>query len=220
MVETSTRTGGPGRRPATGAYRPWPTRREREGGVARPAHPGAVPRMRTPEQERADAVTDALLASVPPFGTPPFGTRGTAAAPSGRAATRSSRTGPAAGAHPVAPRNGPGVASLCLALVGLPFALSPLTGVIAASAGALAVVSGLLGWSRARRGTATNRTMSVVATALGVLVLVAGAAGTVLLFRATGALLGDLEALVAPTGGSAAPGPSGSAPGATVPWSG
>ncbi|MBW0107088.1 hypothetical protein I4I78_32130 [Pseudonocardia sp. KRD-291] len=185
--------------------------------------------------QRSDAVTEALLASVPPFGTPPFGTGG-AGARHGAGHPQQHRAAVGAApqwAHrlaPVAPRNGFGVAALCLALVGLPFALIPLTGIVAALLGALAVVFGLLGCSRARRGVATNRTMSAIGTALGLITLGVGVAGVVILVRATGAFVGDLEDLgvrlpaAAPAADiSTAPGYtfrlSGSAPGATVMWS-
>lgn len=212
MARTSTRTG----RRAHDAHRPWPTRREREGG-ARPAgvpqqrhsaepaaavHPGAVPRVRdAPSRGRSDAATDALLASVPPFGTAPFGTRagGAAARGSGgrpHTAARLRRHHGAAGPPvPVVARNGAGVAALCLALTGMPFALVPPTGLVAALLGALAVAFGLLGRFRARRGVATNPTMSVVAASLGLLTLGLGVAGMVILFRATGTVVADVDDL-------------------------
>jgi hypothetical protein len=62
-----------------------------------------------------------------------------------------------------APRNGFGVTGL-----GLVFGLVPFTGFLALILVLLAVLFGLLGWSRARRGTATNRTMTVLGTVLGI----------------------------------------------------
>ncbi|MET0187407.1 MAG: hypothetical protein ABW212_00310, partial [Pseudonocardia sediminis] len=167
MARTSTKT-GPRRTTGTTPQSPWPTRREREGGVARrildatvtdripalgplPRHalipqqrpapasaasaapasaspaprPGAVPQVSiSPAQARSDAAADALLASVPPFGTPPFGTRG-AVTPPAAARPQHHRAVPGAQpqwAHqlaPIAPRNGFGITALCLALVGL-----------------------------------------------------------------------------------------------------
>ena len=63
-----------------------------------------------------------------------------------------------------APQNGMGITALVLALVGLVFSLVPFTGFIAVMLGALALVFGLIGISRARSGRATNRIMSLFGT--------------------------------------------------------
>jgi len=65
-----------------------------------------------------------------------------------------------------APRNIFGIAALVLALVGFVSALS--TAFIALIPGALAVLFGVLGWTRIRRGEATNRTVTVIGIVLGV----------------------------------------------------
>lgn len=265
MARTSTSTRA--RTPGPAVPPPWPRRREREGGApARvseaterlPAvRPGSIPQQRpTPRQapspERApdpgpDAVVDALLASVPPFGTPPYGTGRSvarpqdhrAAAPQGPRATagpqpQRAAPGPAPQrAHrlaPAAPRNGFGIAALCLALVGLPFVLVPLGAVVAVLLGVPAIVLGLLGRARVRRGVATNRTLSLVGAALGLLTLAVGVGGLLVLARVVDAAavvpdrLVGLLPVIAPAG-AAADGPgytfrlSGNAPGATVMWS-
>jgi hypothetical protein len=54
------------------------------------------------------------------------------------------------------------------------FGFVPLTGFLALILGALAVLFGLLGMARARRGEATNRKMAPISTALGALVAVLG----------------------------------------------
>lgn len=69
---------------------------------------------------------------------------------------------------PVVPRNGFGIAILALAIIGLAFALVPFTRFIALALGVLAVLLGLLGWSRIRRGLATDRGMIMLGTVLGI----------------------------------------------------
>lgn len=200
-------------RSAHGSLLPWPRRHEREGGLrpggyAAPTdrlpvpapmpHPGVIPQQRSapepgtgpvrglrPPNPR-DEMARALLASVPPFGSPPYGRR---------------HPGPPRLPAPVpvaAPRNGVGVAALCLALIGLGAAVAgpclvlvapPLgavvpvgalvtgLGVLAVGAGALAVLFGLIGRARVRRDVATNPRTSVAGAALGALALALGVAG-------------------------------------------
>ena len=198
--------------------------------------PGAIPQQRRPSEPpprpavapgpRRDNAAQRWLATVPPFGTPPYGRS--------RFAPQHPVVPPAPAAAPAPPRNGFGVAALCLGLVGLPFALVPLTGVVAAVLGALAVVFGLLGRARVRRGVATGRAMPVAGAVLGVVALAAGVAGTVLLVRSGASLTDELRrvvpsassaAVVAPAGLTAAGMPgytfriTGDAPAATVTWS-
>lgn len=82
------------------------------------------------------------------------------------------------------PRNGFGITALVLAIVGVVFGLVPFTGFIALILGALAVLFGLLGVGRARRQIATNKTMSLIGTALGVVVVALGIWGMVITFTA------------------------------------
>lgn len=87
--------------------------------------------------------------------------------------------------HYTAPaRNGFGITALVLALVGAVFALIPLTGFIALILGALAVLFGLFGVARARKGTASNGVMSWIATGLGVGVSALGVWGITVVFGA------------------------------------
>ena len=80
------------------------------------------------------------------------------------------------------PRNGFGVTALCLALPGSVFGFFPLTGFLALVLGALALLFGLLGVARARKGLASNRGMSMLGAVLGACVLVAGIWGVVTLY--------------------------------------
>lgn len=71
-------------------------------------------------------------------------------------------------AAPTVPRNSLGISALLLAVIGLLLGLLRLSGLIAVTLGVLAVLLGLLGWSRIRRGVATNRTMTVIGMVLGI----------------------------------------------------
>jgi hypothetical protein len=94
---------------------------------------------------------------------------------------------------PPTARNGFGITALALALTGFVFGLVPLTGFLALILGALAVLFGLLGWARVRRGEATNQGMAVAGTMLGVLVAALGIWGIVITFNAMNKLSNDLQ---------------------------
>jgi len=67
---------------------------------------------------------------------------------------------------PVAPRNGLGIASLVLAVIGL---LSVATVFAPIALGVVAVVLGFLGHARAKRGTANNGGVAIAGIVLGVI---------------------------------------------------
>lgn len=73
-----------------------------------------------------------------------------------------------------APRNGFGIAALCLALIGLLFCLMPITGFIGLGLGLLGFLFAALGLGRVSKGLATNKKMSVTALILSVLAIVLG----------------------------------------------
>ncbi|OLF08296.1 DUF4190 domain-containing protein [Actinophytocola xanthii] len=75
---------------------------------------------------------------------------------------------------PVKPHNGVGTTALVLGLVGAAVGLIPLLGVAAIVLGALALVFGLLGWSRSQKQLATNKGMAVTGTVLGAIALTLG----------------------------------------------
>lgn len=80
------------------------------------------------------------------------------------------------------PKNGFGIAALCLAIPGLVFGLVPLTGFLAAVCGGLALIFGLLGYGRAKRGQASNRKMSVISSILGATAVALGIWGMTIVF--------------------------------------
>lgn len=93
----------------------------------------------------------------------------------------------------VEPKNGFGIAALCLAIPGLVFGLIPLTGFIALICGALAVTFGLLGHGRARRKVATNKGMAITSTILGVGAIGLGILGMSIVFNAVDELDNELK---------------------------
>ncbi|GAB3695740.1 hypothetical protein [Saccharopolyspora tripterygii] len=114
------------------------------------------------------------------------------------------------------PRNGFGITALVLALIGAVFALIPLTGFMALILGGLAFVFGLMGLGRARKGIATNRTMSAISTGLGVLVAAAGIWGMVILFQATDQFVKDMDQISQDLGATAPAVSGGTATGTNV----
>ena len=75
------------------------------------------------------------------------------------------------GTPPAQPRNGFGIAALVLGLLALVLCWTIIGGVLL---GLLALIFGLIGRARARRGQATNGGMSVAGLVLGVLGLLLG----------------------------------------------
>jgi hypothetical protein len=73
---------------------------------------------------------------------------------------------PGYGTPPARPRNGFGIAALVLGLLALLLCWTIVGGIVF---GIVAVIFGLLGRARARRGEATNGGMSVAGTVLGVI---------------------------------------------------
>jgi hypothetical protein len=74
--------------------------------------------------------------------------------------------GPGYGAPPARPRNGFGIAALVLGLLALVLSVTIIGGIIF---GLLALIFGLLGRARAKRGEATNRGLSVAGVVLGII---------------------------------------------------
>lgn len=95
--------------------------------------------------------------------------------------------------HIQEPKNGFGIAALCLAVSGLVFGLVPLTGFLALICGALAVIFGLLGRGRAKRKVASNKKMSTFSTILGVGAIGLGILGMSIVFNAVDELDRELK---------------------------
>ncbi len=71
--------------------------------------------------------------------------------------------------QPAAPRNGLGLTAMILGIIGLVFCLIPITGmVVGGPLSILAIIFGAVGWSRARKGTATNRKVAIAGFVLGI----------------------------------------------------
>lgn len=71
-------------------------------------------------------------------------------------------------------RNGIGTAGLVLALVGTAIAILPFVGAFGVVCGVTAVVFGIIGLGRVRRGVATNKGQALVGVLAGVLAVVVG----------------------------------------------
>lgn len=104
-----------------------------------------------------------------------------------------------------APRNGLGIAAICLGIVGVLFGMVPLTGFIAFGLGAVGLVLGLVGLSRARKRVATNLKTAVAGAVLSIVAVALGIWGMVILFTGLSDLaedLGNIPSASAPaTGG-------------------
>jgi hypothetical protein len=81
-------------------------------------------------------------------------------------------------------RNGFGIAALVIALVGALFGLIPITGWIAIICGVVALVFGLIGYSRKRKRIASNGKTAIAGSLLAVLSIALGIVGTVILTKA------------------------------------
>jgi len=85
---------------------------------------------------------------------------------------------PGYGGPPVRPSNGTGTAALVLGIIGLLTALFLFGGVL----GVLAVVLGLIGINKAKRGEATNRGVAIGGVVTGALAIIVALAVGALLF--------------------------------------
>jgi hypothetical protein len=103
-------------------------------------------------------------------------------------------------------RNGLGLAAAIIAPVGILFGLVPLTGFIAVICALVAIPLALAGWSRVRRGRATNGKTAMAGLVLGAGAFVLGVWGITIVFGAVDRLAEDLSG-PAPVAAPAAPGP-------------
>jgi hypothetical protein len=117
---------------------------------------------------------------------------------------------------PPAPRNGFGITAVILGPIGLLFGLIPLTGFVAIICGVIGLVLGLVGFSRVRKGVASNRKTSIAGVVLSLLALILGIWGVVIVGQAFTKLGNDLHASPNPAVGAglsaAAPPASSGAP--------
>ncbi|MYW04427.1 DUF4190 domain-containing protein [Streptomyces sp. SID3343] len=95
---------------------------------------------------------------------------------------------PAYGQHmqqaPVRLRNGMGTSALVLGIIGAVSGVVPLMFWLAGILGLLALIFGLVGRSRAKRGEATNKGKATAGAILGLVSLILSVVGAVLLFKA------------------------------------
>ncbi|MDT5107037.1 MAG: hypothetical protein QOI25_4550 [Mycobacterium sp.] len=70
---------------------------------------------------------------------------------------------------PTGPKNGLGIAALVIAILGLVFCWTVIGGVVL---GVVAVIIGILGRGRAKRGQATNGSVAIAGVVLGVLAVI------------------------------------------------
>jgi hypothetical protein len=77
---------------------------------------------------------------------------------------------------PVGPRNGLGITSLVLAIVGLLSVWVPFVNIVSIVLGLVAVVIGFLGRGRVKRGIANNGGIAIAGIVLGTLAIVVGLA--------------------------------------------
>jgi hypothetical protein len=115
--------------------------------------------------------------------------------------------------QPAAPaaRNGLGLAAAIIAPIGILFGLVPLTGFIAVICALVAIPLALVGWSRVRRGRATNGKTAMIGLLLGAGALALGVWGITIVFGAVDQLAEDLSG-PAPIAAPAARGPAAQQP--------
>ncbi len=174
---------------------PWPSRREREGRG--PRRPTATVQPPAPRPAPRHAAADPDVTERLPIVVPQQRSAG-ASYPPRPAVGSGIGTGHRVDGRVHHPRNGLGVAALCLGALGLPFGLVPVTGFLAAGLGVLALAFGIAGWSRSRSRVATNSGTAVTGATLGLIALALGVIGTVAFLRTPDRLVYDLDALTAP----------------------
>ncbi|MFJ7197896.1 MULTISPECIES: DUF4190 domain-containing protein [unclassified Streptomyces] len=106
-------------------------------------------------------------------------------------------------------RNGLGIAALVLGVIGAVSGLIPFLFWMAGVLGLIALVLGLAGRGRAKRGEATNKGMTTFGAALGLIALILAVVGAVITFKAVGDAVDDLNKAVSDTTASAKPKPGG-----------
>lgn len=93
------------------------------------------------------------------------------------------------------PKNGFGIAALILGIMGAVSGLIPLFFWFALAMGVTALVLGLVGLARVKRGAATNRKTTLWGTITGGLAVVLGIVGLVIVINAANELSNDLDDL-------------------------
>ncbi|MFE6665915.1 DUF4352 domain-containing protein [Streptomyces sp. NPDC057697] len=104
-------------------------------------------------------------------------------------------------------RNGLGIAALVLGVIGAVSGLVPFLFWLAGVLGLIALILGLAGRGRAKRGEATNKGVTTFGAVLGLIALILAVVGAVITFKAVGDAVDDLNKAVSDTTASAKPKP-------------
>ena len=122
------------------------------------------------------------------------------------------------------PRNGLGTTALVLGILGVIFAIIPVTFWLGGILGLLALIFGVIGSARAGKGLATNKGSAVTGLVLGVLSIVVAIVWTIVIATAVKDVADELEKELDQKGGtkggttaSATPGTDGGAPASEAP---
>ncbi|MFD5041483.1 DUF4352 domain-containing protein [Streptomyces sp. NPDC058377] len=108
-------------------------------------------------------------------------------------------------------RNGLGVAALVLGIIGTVSGLIPFFFWLAGILGLIALILGLAGRGRAKRGEATNKGVTTFGAVLGLVALVLSVVGAVLTFKAVDDVVTDINKAVQESSASAKPAADGEA---------
>ncbi|MFE6038503.1 DUF4190 domain-containing protein [Streptomyces sp. NPDC056452] len=108
------------------------------------------------------------------------------------------------GLRPV--RNGLGTAALVLGIIGAVAGLIPFMFWLAGILGVIALILGLAGRGRAKRGEASNKGVTTFGAVLGLVALILSVVGAVLTFKAVDDVVNDINKSVADSSASAKPG--------------
>ncbi|MFI2783329.1 DUF4190 domain-containing protein [Streptomyces sp. ALB3] len=112
-------------------------------------------------------------------------------------------------------RNGLGISALVLGIIGTVSGLIPFFFWLAGILGLIALVLGLAGRGRAKRGEATNKGVTTFGAVLGLVSLILSVVGAVLTFKAVDDVVTDINKAVADSSASAKPATGGGAAGGT-----
>jgi hypothetical protein len=103
-------------------------------------------------------------------------------------------------------RNGLGIAALVLGIIGSVSGLIPFLFWLAGILGVIALILGLAGRGRAKRGEASNKGVATFGAVLGLVSLILSVVGAVLLFKAVDDVVDDINKEVSGSSASAKPG--------------
>ncbi|AGJ55417.1 DUF4352 domain-containing protein [Streptomyces sp. NPDC001110] len=108
-------------------------------------------------------------------------------------------------------RNGLGISALVLGIIGTVSGLIPFFFWLAGILGLIALILGLAGRGRAKRGEATNKGVTTFGAVLGLVALILSVVGAVLTFKAVDEAVTDINKAVADSSASAKPATEGGA---------